>query len=364
MKQVSVWLALLESVILPETVFGFREHTDPVIPGPLPQDPPVDNWRDNFDFPWAEGFEDEIVNGFVEFFDYPGVKHVRGAGEKIWSYELPKGGNEHPDYDPKPGTIAATPLDLLADGMNLLEGSPIGHWAQFDKYAAGADTLSTVVEQPEFGGALAVGIVGMFGLKGIGKAAGKAGKTADKVGDMRRTPQQKQRNAENRTARENMKRIDETGKKMFPPSKAEQLAKGAFAQTLKFITVTGPAWAAGWVGLINQQIQGTGTGTGAGTGQEETLSDHLQRIINEDGLKGLENVKREIEGLQDTLESHPANQPGEEISDEAIEIAKEQVKAAAGDMAAWIKEKVQNGKYIELMYGNELNFIRRVNNAG
>ena len=353
---------------MPETVFGWVPRA--VIPGPLPQGP-VDEGgiRDWFDWPWEEGFEDDILDGIVSVFDYPGARHIKEFGESAWTRPM-----FHIDADtsigPSMGEVASSPLRLVAWGFRAEESLPgFGKLAQFDKYAEATDTAADIVERPEFGGAVTIAITGIMGGKLISGAVGKVNRLPEI--DPRKTPQQRRNYKEARKFQETIdktKKLDEEDfkkrmKTLYPPNKGQQALKAA----LQFATVTGPAWVSGWLGHVNDQVRLAkglepkfgGDGSLPET-SHETLGDHLQRVIDKDGLQGLENVKREIQGLQEAIEGHPAVKAEEQLEEGTTEEVIKQIAAASEDIAAWIKERVKNGKYIELLYGNELNFIRRL----
>ena len=335
-----------------EGKFGWVEPGRAVIPGPLPQGPVEGGgWFD--DWPWEEGFEDDALDFFSNLGDLPGVRHLRSAGEDAWVRPI-----FTIDHDtsigPSLGEIASSPLRLVAWGFDLDESLPgYGKVAQFDKYADVTHTAADIVERPEFGGAVVVTIGTIMTGKALTGGLGKLGKGVDKVRDMRRSPEQKARNARIKAGKQRVNEIANEAKRMykigFPPNKAVEALKFS----IKFTLTTGPAWASGWLGHINDQVRIAkglepkfgGDGSLPET-DHETLDAHLQRIVAKDGLQGLENVKREIEGLQDALEQHPANQPPD-VSDEVVEEVEKQIKDAGESMAVWIREKVLAGRYIK-----------------
>ena len=195
-----MWLALLESVILPETAWGWAQGNQVVIA----QGPPLPPTHEPVEIPVIDpdqviedllkilpedldpdsGLEDEVLTKVLEALELLEIiawrNATKGGFGEAWAEPnfFPYDFQGSEAWGPSMGEIASSPLRLLAFGLRMDEKVPgFKELGQFDQYAKLVDSLADTVETEAAGEllfrVLILGKAGRAGGKGIGKLSDK-----------------------------------------------------------------------------------------------------------------------------------------------------------------------------------------------
>lgn len=343
---------------MPETQWGWVQKAV------IGQDP-IDIEDAPDELPDTDGWEGEIIGGIRQAVDkvvtWGPLKEYLDETGKQWTEPLFGVRNEEHGIaldGPTPGQIASAPLRLVQRDLNRLEEGPIGHTAEFDWYARGVGAAADIVESEQGGQVISTLLIVKAGMHFSSKAAQYGGKKiSEKLSERGWKQIDKKLDEKPNYTRKDVDDLADKNRSLkwsrralkigygpqFPAGSGTRIAQQAIKVFVQTLPGVGPAlgklddhfkWSEGY----RDELQGK-------------LDEAYQRKIEEEGLGGyIDQIEEEVSNIQDIAD---------EVAEEIIKVFVE----SQDNIAAWVKEKVKNGKYIELLYGSELNYMRRQMNG-